>query len=398
MSERILLVDDELNVLEGYRRNLRKQFDLETALGGEEALEAIKEGGPFAVVVADMRMPGMNGIELLKHVKAMAPQTVRMILTGNADQKTAMDAINEGHIFRFLTKPCPPEVLAKNLQAGIEQYRLITAEKELLSKTLSGSLKVIADVLGLVNPTAFGRAGRIQRLARELAAQLQVQNAWQIELAAMLSQIGYVAVPESTLLKSLRGEELSRAEREAIHSTSGVAYDLLRRIPRMEEVARIIRYQDKHFDGGGVPPGPPLGGDLPLGSRILKVAADFDALLSANRSEDIALAEMTDRVGWYDPAVLDALRHLLAIQEVFVIRRVGVAGLVDGAILAEDVRSIHGTLLCAKGQEVTPAMRARLASYLVNVGVQTPIKVFVRASDEGCEEPNVVATTRGTQY
>ncbi|NIQ03497.1 MAG: response regulator, partial [Nitrospinaceae bacterium] len=94
----------------------------------------------FAVVVSDMRMPDMDGIQFLSRVREHYPQTVRMMLTGYADVKTAMNAVNEGNIFRFMTKPCPPEVFEKVLSAGIEQYRLITAERDLLERTLKGSV------------------------------------------------------------------------------------------------------------------------------------------------------------------------------------------------------------------------------------------------------------------
>src|SRR5438132_13303250 len=105
-----------------------------------------------------MRMPGMTGVELLIRVRQTTPDTVRMILTRNADLQTAIDAINNGPIFRFLTKPCAPELLARTVAAGIEQYRLVTAEKELLEQTLRGPVTVLTEVLELANPKAFDRA------------------------------------------------------------------------------------------------------------------------------------------------------------------------------------------------------------------------------------------------
>ena len=134
MNEKILCVDDEPNILEAYRRTLRKRFELDVACGGEEALQAIAQRGPYAVLVADMRMPGMNGVELLAKVRQIAPLTVRMMLTGNTDLQTAIDAVNQGHIFRFLTKPCSPEDFANALEAGLEQHRLLTAERQLLTQ------------------------------------------------------------------------------------------------------------------------------------------------------------------------------------------------------------------------------------------------------------------------
>src|SRR6184192_4097590 len=103
--------------------------------------------GPYVVVVADMQMPGMNGVQFLTKAEAFSPDTVRIMLTRNADQKTAADAVNQGHVFRFLNKPCSPEQLAVTLTAGLKQYKLITAERELLESTLNGSVKLLTDIL-----------------------------------------------------------------------------------------------------------------------------------------------------------------------------------------------------------------------------------------------------------
>jgi len=377
MSERILCVDDDPNILQAYQRALRKRFQIEIALGGEEALAAVINQGPYAVVVADMQMPGMNGVELLKKVKKHAPDTVRMMLTGNADQQTALEAVNEGHIFRFMTKPCPPETFAKVLDAGITQYRLITAEKELLSKTVGGSIKMLTDVLAMVQPTAFGRASRVQRLVRQLCEELNAPHAWQIAIAAMLSQVGCVAVPEETLNKVYGGRELSQAESEAFRAHPKAGQDLLANIPRLEEVAEIIGYQEKLYDGGGFPADYRSGEKIPLGSRILKVALDWDALVSGGMNHEMALAEILDRRGWYDPAVVTALARVLEITAAHVIREVKISDLAEGMILARDIRSTRGTLLCARGQELTSAMWLRLRNYAINVGIVDAIKIFV---------------------
>ncbi|RMF86633.1 MAG: response regulator [Planctomycetota bacterium] len=245
MIERVLCVDDDPNVLQAYKRTLRKRYDLEVALGGEDGLKAVRECGPYAVVVSDMQMPGMNGIEFLRQVKEIAPETVRMMLTGNADQETAIQAVNEGAIFRFMTKPCPPETFAKMLDAGIEQYRLVTAEKELLSKTLAGSVRVLTEILTAVSPQAFGRASRVRATVSKLCKAMNVPNTWQIEIAAMLSQIGCVAVPAQILEKVYNGEELKPQERDIYESHPKLARELLAKIPRLERVAEIVGYQEK---------------------------------------------------------------------------------------------------------------------------------------------------------
>lgn len=174
MPEQILLVDDERNVLDGYRRNLRGEFLIDVAQSGQEALGLIESKGPYAVVISDMRMPGMDGIELLRRVKSGAPETVRVMLPGNADMDTAVQAINEGSIFRFLNKPCDKEVMAKTITAALMQYRLITAEKQLLEQTLSGCLQVLSEVLSLVNPAAFGRAERARRYIHHVVTAMML--------------------------------------------------------------------------------------------------------------------------------------------------------------------------------------------------------------------------------
>ena len=122
MNQRILIVDDEPQVTRGYRRSLRKQFSLDVANSGEEAIDFISQSPPYAVVVSDMRMPGMSGLQLLTELKTITPGTVRIMLTGNADQQTAVDAVNTGKVFKFLTKPCSPQTLARALQEGFDHY------------------------------------------------------------------------------------------------------------------------------------------------------------------------------------------------------------------------------------------------------------------------------------
>src|ERR1700729_3279018 len=138
MNQRVLFVDDEPNVLEGIQRTLRKQVELKTASSGAEALRLIGESGPFALVVSDMRMPVMNGAQFLAKVREQEPDTVRMILSGQADFQSTIAAVNEGPIYQFLRKPCPSEELLAAVQDGLNQHRLLTVEKVLLEQTLSG--------------------------------------------------------------------------------------------------------------------------------------------------------------------------------------------------------------------------------------------------------------------
>src|SRR6266404_3838890 len=107
VTRRILCVDDDANTLGGYQRALRGRFSIDTALDGKSALALIASEGAYAVIVADMSMPAMDGIQFLIHARELAPDSVRIMLTGSSAQETAVAAINQGHISQFLTKPCP---------------------------------------------------------------------------------------------------------------------------------------------------------------------------------------------------------------------------------------------------------------------------------------------------
>ncbi len=377
MTMRILCVDDDPNILQGIRRQFRKTFSIETAGGGAEGLELIATKGPFAVVASDMRMPGMDGIQFLKAVREQAPDTTRIMLTGNADQQTAIDAVNEGQIFRFLTKPCPPESLAAALTDGVKQYQLMMAERELLEETLRGSVKVLTDVLALANPTAFGQASRVRRIVQGLGKQMNVDDTWQYEVAAMLSQIGCVTLPSDTLERWYRGERLSPEEAGMVDGHPTVGRDLVAKIPRLEDVAEIIGHQHTQFASGGSN-GTETGTEIPLGARILSVALDFDVLAWRGLSEPDAIVALREQARKYDPEVFGALEELVGFEEACVPREVGLKDLTTQMILAEDVRTVDGTLLVGKGQEVTTSIRQRLLNFARNGRLKESARVLVR--------------------
>jgi response regulator RpfG family c-di-GMP phosphodiesterase len=377
MAEKILCVDDDPNILAAYSRSLRKMFELVTANSGIEGMEKIKNGGPFAVIVSDMQMPGMDGIQFLTEAKELAPEATRIMLTGQGDLKVAMNAVNEGSIFRFLTKPCPPDDLAKALWAGLEQHNLIIAEKLLLERTVKGAVKVLSDVLSMVNPTAFGRASRVRRLVRQLCSQMAKPLNWKIELGSMLSQIGCVIVPEGTLEKVFSGRTLLTQEHRMFASHPLVGRDLLKKIPRLEEVSEIIGYQEKRFNGSGIPNDDKGGNKIPLGSRFLKVANDYDTLTNSGLTPAESFNEMLRRDGWYDPEIMSALRAILDMEISYQVTRVNIDQMTTSMILAEEVRGESGTLLIANGQEVTKSLLLRLRNYALTAGIKEPIKVLV---------------------
>jgi len=379
MTEKILLVDDEPNVLAGLKRQFRKQFDLEISLGGEQGLELVESRGPFAVIVSDMRMPGMDGIRFLSEVKERAPDSVRMMLTGNADIQTAIEAVNEGNVFRFLTKPCPPGVFVKALSAGIEQYRLIMAERELLEETLSGSVKMLTEILSLVNPLIFSRASRIRRYVRHIAVQLQLADSWQYEMAAMLSEIGCMTVPVEILDKIALGKSLSNEEQEIFSAHPSVGGELLAHIPRLESIARMVEGQQQFFEGPIPLKNMTREDTIALGAHILKVALAFDQLVIRGLSYEAALSKLGIQTNIYDPKVVGALENLRRGEENEKIMEVRVEDLPRNvvAVAYEDILAKNGLLLVTKGQELTYPVLIRLQKFSKSIGVKEPFRVQI---------------------
>lgn len=372
MSGRILFVDDEPNVLQALERQLRGRFPVATATGGAEGLAALREKGPFAVVVSDMRMPGMDGPTFLRHVRSEFPDVVQMILSGQADFDATIQAVNEGNVFRFLTKPCPGEVLTRGLNAALEQYRLLTSEKELLERTLSGSIQMLTEVLELAHPEAFSRSARIRAYADALGNALHAPNAWQLRLAAMLSQLGCIALPGDALSRIRSGGTASEDERVMFKDHPRIAGRLLAKIPRLEGVSRIVAAQD-----GRAAADPRMSPDEKWSADILRTVVTLVDALEQGRSVGDAVAIAEEGA---PRDVAEALRSI-DVQSASVVSNLPVEKLRIGMILDQDVLSRAGLLLARRGQTVSDTMLFRLLNFSRGAGVVEPIRALVPARD-----------------
>ncbi len=310
MAGKVLFVDDDFNILASMKQQLSGQFHIETALSGEHGLSLLDSQGPFAVVVAEMRIPDIDGISFLNRVKEHSPDSVCIMLTGHADLQMAIDAVNEGNVFRFLIKPCPSEILARSLNAGLRQHQLITTEKGLPRKTLFGSIKTLTEILRLVSPMFFSCTSRITHYAKMIATQLEFPNTWQIELAAMLSQIGCLALSPSILDKVNAGHELSLLEQRMYSSHPSIAAELVANIPRLESATRMIEQQQKLFRDYTPQEETTQESMIDLGSQILKVAIAIDQMLVRGCIYEETLSELRCFPDDYNPRVVTAFESL----------------------------------------------------------------------------------------
>jgi response regulator RpfG family c-di-GMP phosphodiesterase len=380
MNRRVLCVDDDPNVLAGIQRNLRKRFEIQTASSGPEALALLQNHGPYAVVLVDMQMPEMNGVQVLEHARRISPDSVRIMLTGNSDQETSVDAVNRGQIFRFLRKPCRPDELAAALDGGLMQYRLVTGERELLESTLNGSIKVLTDVLAAMDPQSFGRAQHLRHRVQRYAESIEIAEKWELELGAMLAPIGYIAVPASTMQKARECASLTQNEVEMLARIPEIGAKLLSNIPRLQGVANIIYYQRKNFDGSGFPDGDVAGKAIPLGARLLRILGDLLDLTARGVPEAEALVRLQQYSGLYDPEVLATLlaklaQESLASESPHNARVVKISDLRLGLILACDIFTAQGVLLITSGNPITPVLLERIRNFAKIGGIKEPILV-----------------------
>jgi CheY-like chemotaxis protein len=377
VNSRVLFVDDEPQVLEGIQRSLRKQLDLHTAPSGAEGLRVLTEAGPFALVVSDKRMPVMNGAQFLAKVRAQSPDTVRMILSGQADLQATIAAVNEGHIYRFLSKPCPADQLLASIEDGLKQHRLLSAEKVLLEQTLSGCVTMLIEILGMVSPGASSRAARLRKYTVGLAKALELTDRWEWGLSAFLSQIGCVALPKELLSKVEAGQNLTDDEKRLYESHPEVAGRLLAAIPRMEDVAHIVTAQSGSMSFADQSEDIRQWNVRNAGRLLLRTAIEFDRLIATGASSEAAAVTLSASTLGLPASVVTALRFIAPTGQQRVVRQIRLKELSLGMILDEDLVSPKGIRLVPAGHEVTRSLIVRLESIAAGVGVAEPFRVRV---------------------
>lgn len=359
---RVLCVDDEERVVQGLMPHLRKDYDVRTALSGAEGLRQLREMDGAAVVISDMRMPEMDGATFLHHVMQFYPDATRMLLTGEPGRDSAIAAVNKAQIFRFLAKPCPPAELKAAVEAGVLQHRMVTTERTVLKETLVGCIKTLVDVLAITNPVAFGRASRIKRLAIDFARTLGREDFWQLEAAAMLSQIGYLSLPGDLVEKLYYGEPLSTEERILAGGAPEVTRRLLENIPRLEPVAEILmslNAPDAELQQLG-------DGAVGVAARILALVTDYYDLHSQGQSVSAALTRLRSRSVRYGVELFQQFAEYVHPKEEppqSPARKIPLRSVRAGMIILQDVRTELGTLLVPNGFEVTPIFLERMRHF-----------------------------------
>lgn len=380
MQQQILMVDDEPRLLDAMRRSLYGRYSLTTASSPAEGLDLLAQstaaGEPFAVVVSDMMMPLMNGAQFLTKAGQISPDSIRMILSGQSDLNSTVDAVNGGNLFRFLLKPCEPPVLMTALDAALRQHQLVRAERDLLSGTLNGAVAMFSEALALVNPEAFRRAARLNAIVQSSARALGLQDDWELALAGNLGQIGCVSLPGEVIEKVVAGVDLGEAELLMYRGHPAVGRRLLERVPRLDRVARWVGDQPVTVDDK---PAPEPGSDA---SRVFATAAWMLTAVDAGLAPTLALRRLITFEDYPEPlldALLDASAEILPHGQK---KEIAAVDLRLGMVFTQDVLTSAGLVLVREGQSVTEALRARLQNFANSVGLIEPLHVIVGQDPE----------------
>lgn len=401
----LLCVDDEPNILSSLRRLFRPcGYRVLVAESGAQGLDILRSEA-VDLVISDMRMPHMDGAQFLAAVRAEWPDVMRFLLTGYADMASAIEAINQGQIYRYMNKPWVDDDLlisvrqgldARALQRDKERLEALTRQQNETLRELNESLeakvqertdelqkaheqlkqsffvavKIFTSLIEMRHPITAGHSRRVAALARSIAQRMGLKGAdlQNVFVAGLLHDIGKIGFSDALLSRAQR--TLSDDERRIYQKHPVAAELILIGIDELSPIAQLVRHHHECYDGQGFPDGL-WGDDIPLGARILLVANDYDGLqigaLSALRFKpEEALQAMEKARGVrYDPQVLDALRALVTAppkprpSE----REVAVAALTPGMVLAREFAHRDGMPLLAAGQVLSARLIERMQDY-----------------------------------
>ena len=319
MSYKIMIVDDEPANLRLLERLFRRDYHVVSASSGEEALRLLEQHD-VALLVTDQRMPGMTGIELLKHTAPLRPHMVRIILTGYTDVTSLVEAINCGQVYKYVTKPWNNDELRLVVSRALEHYGANRSRHELaltnqrlvgrMKEMTRGFVRAIADALEAKDEHTHGHARRVRSYAAAVGRRMGLdEEALELlALAAFLHDIGKIGTPDQILLKSgpLTPEETARVRQ---HARRGAR--MLAGIVGLEGAAEAVLHHHEHFEATGYPEG--LSGErIPLLSRIILVADAYDAMTSPRPfrealAHEEAVARLSEGAGTrFDPEVVRA--------------------------------------------------------------------------------------------
>lgn len=376
MLSTVLFIDDDINLLNSFKRLMNDEFNVVTAQAPETGLQIMEHDGPFAIIVSDMKMPGLSGVEVLSCAHKINPDTVRVLLTGFTEHQCAIDAVNIGKVNKFLTKPCDLDTMSSVLRAGIRQYQSTLSEKELLGRTYNGIINVLSQILAIVNPVAQSKANRLKQYCRHITDEIHLEEKFIVEVAAMLSQLGCITISQETLERYEYGGTLDENELQQIKKNNILVQKLLMNIPMFEDIAEILALSDKQIHKSDSSSRDYKQHNLKLSGKILQVANGIDRYITSGVSPLDAISLLKDDIHFNDNELVDSLNTYDFNIKNMIRMYVCANELNTKMIIDSDIYSTNGVLLVKKGQSVTYQILSSLKNFSRNVGITEPFAVL----------------------
>jgi len=428
MRHTLLIVDDEPNILRSLERLfMEDQYEVITASSPERALQCVGNRRDISLVITDQRMPGMTGSELLAQIRAKIPDAVRIMLTGHADINAVVEAINAGHVYKYITKPWNDEDMKVTVLRALEQYELLLENRRLteltrqqneklrlwnaaletkvqertteieqknreLEQTFVETIRAFARLQEIRAASMGSHSKRVAIASKFVATEMALppDEVRTIEVAAILHDIGKIGLNDCSLGK--QQFILDREHRELYGKHPVIGQESIDLVKSLQEPAKLIRSHHERFNGTGFPDG--LKGDeIPLGSRIIAVANDFDAITCTTGGKR-ALQEVTkERGAFYDPDVVDVfltyLSYLQTRQEELVKVRLPVSELLSGNVLARDLVTKYGVMLLPRDETLTAEHVAKIREYVRKGALDDAIYVYLPRKEASAHRPKV---------
>lgn len=356
----VLLVDDDRQLLDGIRRNLCFDYDLIVAESGAQALDSLSNAGQVPVILTDMRMPGMDGVQFIAHARMISPDASYVMLTGNQDLATAVKAVNEGQVFRFLNKPCDIKTLKAAIDAGRRQYDLTQCEKVLLNKTCAGAVGMLMDVLETNQPDVGVRLASLRDTFDQLRVATSMPSRWDLSLASRLALVGLVCFEPAETEAFLATPPNDAAWGEALRRIVRTGGRVISRIPRLDDVGRLVEMIPE-TDGSFYQPDATEPDDvIAMGATLLHVAALLDAARSHGLGGRQAAGEVRLALSKPRPEYLSLIERLPEPNTAVAPIEVAPEDLKPGMVLHSDLKGRDGYILVRGGKRLTDVVIERV--------------------------------------
>jgi len=368
-NPKIMLVTTDRKFARIARDTLCPTFDLSIVSSGEKALQVFDRDHRYMVVISSMKLKGMDGREFLAAAMQEQPKITRIMVTAFPEFDHAVQLVNTADISWLLTQPCAAEDLLKAVTDSVARYKREQTEAEAMRDTLTGSVRMLVDIMELTHPEAMRRSKRIRRRAQQISRFLKAMPPHLMDMIVLLSNIGCVGLPKGLLKKMETGKDITKADMKRFRTHPSIAARLLENVPRMGRMAGIIRHQHT-----------PCSQTPPLGARILKVCIDMDQMQRNGSSPDKALEFMRAKPEIYDAAVVDALARHLQENEKLECSTLWVADLEPGMVMQADMVTERGTILLHRGETLSEASHIRIQAFNDLLKIKEPVCIVPQDS------------------